>query len=41
MMHIQHDQDKGGHADGKAEDVDKRCDLVAPEDAESDDQKTS
>jgi hypothetical protein len=41
MVNIEHDQDKGGHADGQTENVDKRGDLIAPEDAEGDDQKTA
>ena len=41
MIHIQHDQDEGSHADGQAENVDEGSDLVSPEDTESDDEKTA
>lgn len=41
MMHVQYDQDKGGHADGQAEDVDEGGDFVPPEDAKGDDEKTA
>lgn len=40
-MNIQHDQNKGRHADGQAEYVDKGSDFISPKDSEGDDQKTS
>lgn len=39
MLNVQHNQDKSCDPDGQAEYVDKRCDLVSPEDAKSDDKE--
>jgi hypothetical protein len=41
MVNIEHDKDKGSHADGQAEDIDEGSDFIAPEYAEGDDQKTA